>query len=178
MGLDFTIRSLSTSDIDSILILDRVCFGGLWSRASYHRELSSENSHFWAVTVDRSLAPETEGIVGFGCFWAILDEAHITLLGIDPRYQGRGLGQLLLCALLERARSIAMARATLEVRDSNLSAIHLYTKYGFQTVGRRKKYYQDTDEDGIIMWRGGLQHPHFAQQLNDWNSSILAKIDR
>lgn len=177
MGLDVTICPISAIDIDAILILDRFCFGGLWSSDSYRRELENNNSHFWAVTVDRTLEPETDGIIGFGCFWAILDEAHITLLGIHPRYQGRGLGQLLLCALLDRAREIGMARATLEVRESNQSAIHIYKKYDFQIVGRRQKYYQDTDEDGVIMWRGGLQHPHFSQQLNDWTIEIRAGID-
>ncbi len=177
MDLDATIRPISIAEIDAIFILDRICFGGLWSIDSYRRELSHENSHFLAVTVDRSLASETEGIIGFGCFWAILDEAHITLLGIHPHYRGRGLGQLLLCALLERAREIEMARATLEVRESNHSAIHIYEKYGFQSVGRRKKYYQDTNEDGLIMWRGGIQHPHFPQELNRWMSQIRNGID-
>jgi [ribosomal protein S18]-alanine N-acetyltransferase len=162
MGLDITINSISVDEIESILILDRLCFGGLWSIDSYRRELTNENSHFLAISVDRTLEPTTAGIIGFGCFWAILDEAHITLLGIHPDYQRQGLGQLLLGALLDRARAIEMARATLEVRASNQGAIQLYEKYGFQTVGRRKKYYQDTGEDGVIMWRGGLQHPNFT----------------
>jgi [ribosomal protein S18]-alanine N-acetyltransferase len=164
VGLDVTIGSISVNEIDSILILDRLCFGGLWSIDSYRRELTNDNSHFLGITVNKTLEPETTGLIGFGCFWAILDEAHITLLSIHPQYQQQGLGQMLLCALLDKARSIEMARATLEVRASNDGAIYLYEKYGFQTVGRRKKYYQDTGEDGVIMWRGGLQHPH----LTDW----------
>ncbi len=158
MGLDVTISSISVDEIESILILDRLCFGGLWSIDSYRRELTNENSHFLAVLVNPILEPETSGMIGFGCFWAILDEAHITLLGIHPHYQRQGWGELLLGALIDRAREIELARATLEVRASNLGAIHLYEKYGFQTVGHRKKYYQDTGEDGVIMWRGGLQH--------------------
>jgi [ribosomal protein S18]-alanine N-acetyltransferase len=167
VGLDITVDSISVDRIESILILDRLCFGGLWSIDSYRRELTNENSHFIGISVDPTLEPVTEGIIGFGCFWAILDEAHITLLGIHPRYQRQGFGQLLLGALLERARSIEMARATLEVRDSNHGAICMYEKCGFQTVGRRKKYYQDTGEDGVIMWRGGLQHPNFILVTED-----------
>ena len=158
MGLDLTIDPLSVADIESISILDRLCFGGLWSIDSYQRELTNENSHFLGIRVAKALEPATNGIIGFGCFWAILDEAHITLLGIHPQYQRQGLGQLLLTALLDRSKSIQMARATLEVRASNHGAIHLYEKFGFQTVGRRKKYYQDTGEDGVIMWLGGLQN--------------------
>jgi [ribosomal protein S18]-alanine N-acetyltransferase len=161
VGLDVTVTSISVNEIESIVILDRLCFGGLWSIDSYRRELTNENSHFIGASIDKSFKPDTNGIVGFGCFWAILDEAHITLLGVHPEYQRQGLGQLLLSALLDKARSIDMARATLEVRASNDGAIQLYEKNGFQTVGRRKKYYQDTGEDGIIMWRGGLQDPNF-----------------
>ncbi len=162
MGLEITIQPICVDDIEEIVILDRLCFGGLWSIDSYRRELTNENSHFLGISIDPNLEPATAGWIGFGCFWAILDEAHITLLGIHPDYQQQGLGQQLLGALLDKARSIEMARATLEVRASNAGAIHLYQKYGFQTVGRRKKYYQDTGEDGVIMWRGGLQHPNFA----------------
>jgi [ribosomal protein S18]-alanine N-acetyltransferase len=167
VDLVVNIGLISAIEIDSIVVLDRLCFGGLWSIESYRRELENEHSHFIAITVDQDLEPDTNGIIGFGCFWAILDEAHITLLGIHPQYQGRGLGQLLLGALLDRAREIKMARATLEVRASNQSALHIYEKYGFQIVGRRKKYYQDTDEDAVIMWRGELQHPHFPQEISD-----------
>jgi [ribosomal protein S18]-alanine N-acetyltransferase len=162
VGLDITIRPISVDEIESVLLLDRLCFGGLWSIDSYRRELTNDNSHFIGISIDPHSEPETAGLIGFGCFWAILDEAHITLLGIHPRYQRQGLGQQLLGALLTKARAIEMARATLEVRASNDGAIHLYEKYGFQTVGRRKKYYQDTGEDGVIMWRGGLQHPNFT----------------
>ncbi len=180
MSLNINIQPISISEIDSIVSLDRLCFGGLWSIDSYRRELTSENSHFLGITIDApaqklcqpDLPAETDNFIGFGCFWAILDEAHITLLGIHPQYQGRKLGQLLLCSLLDRAREIEMARATLEVRATNLGAIYLYEKYGFETVGRRKKYYQDTGEDGVIMWRGGLQHPNFARELQEWISAI------
>ncbi len=159
MGLDITVDSISVDEIEAILVLDRLCFGGLWSIDSYRREMTNENSHFLGISVAKSLEPATNGIIGFGCFWAILDEAHITLLGIHPQYQRQGLGKLLLSGLLDRARAIEMARATLEVRASNQGAINLYEKYAFKTVGHRKKYYQDNDEDGVIMWRGGLQDP-------------------
>jgi [ribosomal protein S18]-alanine N-acetyltransferase len=170
VGLDINISSISVAEIESIIILDRLCFGGLWSIDSYRRELTNENSHFVSISIDKSLQPTTAGMIGFGCFWAILDEAHITLLGIHPDYQRQGLGKLLLVALLDRARAIDMARATLEVRASNQNAINLYEKYGFQTVGRRKKYYQDNNEDGVIMWRGGLQHPdNSTDRLDRWH---------
>jgi [ribosomal protein S18]-alanine N-acetyltransferase len=172
VGLDVKISSISVDEIESIIVLDRLCFGGLWSIDSYRRELTNDNSHFIGVSLANTLEPATNELIGFGCFWAILDEAHITLLGIHPQYQRQGWGRLLLQALLDRARSIDMARATLEVRASNQGAIDLYEQYRFQIVGRRKKYYQDNGEDGIIMWRGGLQHPaNSPTQADRWTNN-------
>ena len=172
MDLDLKVSPISVDEIDSIVILDRLCFGGLWSIDSYRREMTNENSHFVGITIDRCHEPETNGIIAYGCFWAILDEAHITLLGVHPRYEGKKLAQLLLCSLLDRARQIDMARATLEVKDTNLTAIHIYEKYGFKVAGRRKNYYQATGEDAIIMWRSGLQHPHFSSEVQSWITTI------
>ncbi len=107
----------------------------------------------------------SDPLLGLGCYWAILDEAHITILGIHPDYQRRGLGHLMLCALLDRARQRDMARATLEVRISNQSALLLYQKFGFQIAGQRKGYYTDTGEDALILWRGKLQSTEFGTLL-------------
>jgi [ribosomal protein S18]-alanine N-acetyltransferase len=66
------------------------------------------------------------------------------------------LGKSLLFALLKLARSIEMARATLEVRATNQIAIDLYQRSGFKVAGTRKKYYQNPTEDGLVMWLGRL----------------------
>ena len=41
---------------------------------------------------------------------------------------------------------------TLEVRVSNIPAINLYEKYSFKSLGTRKGYYQNNNEDALIMW--------------------------
>jgi ribosomal-protein-alanine N-acetyltransferase len=115
-------------------------------------------------------------LIGLGCFWSILEEAHITLLAVHPAYQGLGLGQLLFYALLKLARIQGMERATLEVRVSNQVALSLYQKFGFQEAGRRRRYYQDTGEDALILWRGGLQNPKFDKKLGEWNQQISDRL--
>ncbi|NJK47588.1 ribosomal protein S18-alanine N-acetyltransferase [Candidatus Gracilibacteria bacterium] len=117
-----------------------------------------------------------EQIIGCGCFWAILEEAHITLLMIDPDYQGKGLGQLLLYSLLEDAYKRQLERATLEVRVSNEVAISLYKKFGFKIAGRRKGYYQTTGEDALILWRGDLHRSQFEQDLKAWQKQISDRL--
>ncbi|MGB7710576.1 MAG: ribosomal protein S18-alanine N-acetyltransferase [Microcoleus sp.] len=104
-------------------------------------------------------------LIGVGCLWAILEEAHIIMLAIHPSFQRQGLGQALLWALLKSACDRQLERSTLEVRDSNLAAVSLYNKFGFKEAGRRKRYYEDTGEDALVMWRSGLEKPEFQQYL-------------
>ena len=154
--------------------LDHLCFGGHWTLEGYRRELASPTSHFLVLCVPPAgdISPAPQKLVGLGCFWSILEEAHITLLAIHPDYQRQGLGQLLFYALLRSAREEGLERATLEVRASNTAALSLYKKFGFQEAGRRRRYYQDTGEDALILWRSNLQTPEFAKTLVDWHSSI------
>ncbi|WP_333416340.1 ribosomal protein S18-alanine N-acetyltransferase [Microcoleus sp. MOSTC5] len=107
----------------------------------------------------------TPTLIGLGCLWAILEEAHITILAIHPRFQGQGLGQALLWDLLKKAHYRQLERATLEVRESNLAAVSLYQKFGFKEAGRRKRYYEDTGEDALVMWRNNIEKPEFQQYL-------------
>jgi ribosomal-protein-alanine N-acetyltransferase len=111
-----------------------------------------------------------------GCLWAILEEAHITILAVHPHYQRQGLGQALLLALLMVASDRGLERATLEVRASNQPAVSLYEKFGFKTAGWRRRYYQDTGEDALILWRGDLQDPEFSQTLADWERQIRGRL--
>ncbi|MEK0184422.1 ribosomal protein S18-alanine N-acetyltransferase [Microcoleus anatoxicus] len=104
-------------------------------------------------------------LIGIGCLWAILEEAHIIMLAIHPQFQRQGLGQALLLALLKSACDRQLERATLEVRESNLAAVSLYKKFGFKEAGRRKRYYEDTGEDALVMWRSGLEKPEFQRYL-------------
>jgi [ribosomal protein S18]-alanine N-acetyltransferase len=151
------LQILSSEHLAALVEIDRICFGGHWSIDTYQRELASPNAHF----IGRF---DGDQLMGMGCFWAILDEAHITLMAILPEYRGRGWGKDLLVGLLARAVSIDMNHATLEVRASNEVAAGLYLKMGFETLGRRKNYYQNPTEDALIMWCKGLQHPEFMSR--------------
>ena len=117
-----------------------------------------------------------QSIIGVCCLWAILEEAHITILGIHPQYQRLGFGQLLLYTLMKSAWKRGLERATLEVAASNTSALSLYHKFGFQDVGRRRGYYQQTGEDALILWRSHLHDPGFKETLSEWYKQVVARI--
>jgi ribosomal-protein-alanine N-acetyltransferase len=59
-----------------------------------------------------------------------------------------------------------------------LTAISLYQKFGFQEAGRRRGYYEDTGEDALIFWRGGLHHPEFEEDLAKWEGEIRDRLQR
>ena len=164
-----------TSDLLPVILdLDRLCFGGLWTLDGYQRELESPNSDLWVLSI--ALASQAESVaIGIGCLWEIVDEAHITIVGIHPEYQGKGLGKVMLWALLTSARQRGLERATLEVRASNHAALSLYEKFGFREAGRRRRYYPD-DEDAVILWRGELQFPQFQESLASWQAEITEKV--
>ena len=162
-----------------VVHLDRLCFGGMWTLAAYQREIVSPNSNLLTLSVsppEIQYRAEPEKIVGFGSFWTILEEAHITILMIHPNWQHQGLGQLLLWALLKDACGHKLERATLEVKASNQAALSLYQKFGFKIAGRRKGYYQATGEDGLILWRGDLQYPEFKTNLQIWQQQICGRL--
>ena len=159
---DLKIQSLTTDNLTELLELDKACFDGLWTMQGYLRELESPNSHFLGL-----FSPFNHSeLLGMGCFWSILEEAHITILAVHPQYHGQGLGKALLYSLLRTATDLGLERATLEVRDSNLVAISLYEKFWFKTAGKRRGYYKDNNEDALILWLSELQQPHFFKNLD------------
>ncbi|OLP18956.1 ribosomal-protein-alanine N-acetyltransferase [Leptolyngbya sp. 'hensonii'] len=156
-----------------IVDLDQLCLGGLWTIDGYQRELDSPNSDL--LILQRLDSPS---VVGVACAWAILEECHITVLAVHPSYRQRGLGQALLYDLLLAAHRRGLERATLEVRVSNQAALSLYTQFGFREAGRRRRYYQDTGEDALILWRSQLQHPSFPQELTQWQQRMQERFNR
>lgn len=181
------IAPLTSALLSAAVELDQHSLGGLWSREAYQREIDSPNSDLLVLTIDHSKTssslncPQEQlngipSILGLGCLWAILEEAHITTLAIHPDYQQQGLGKTLLHALLSSAQLRQLEWATLEVRASNHRAIALYQKFGFEPVGSRPNYYPDSEEDALILWRKGLQTEHFSHCLNHWREQIDQRL--
>lgn len=186
------LKLIAPQTLSAVLELDALCFGGLWTQEGYQRELDSPNSVLLGLFVgDRreqgdlgekesknnyQLRITNYELLSMGCFWEIVDEAHITLLAVHPCYQRQGLGQAMLLALIAQASDRGLERATLEVRASNQSALSLYQKFGFKIAGRRRGYYKDTNEDALILWRSDLQHPDFHTTLASWYKQVRDRL--
>lgn len=139
------LRHLTVQDLDAVVALDQVALGGWWSPRQYAEELQKPGTLFVGY-----VAPD--GLRSMAAAWVILDEAHIVLLAVHPEHRRQGLGRATLNHLLQTLPPTVM-HATLEVRSQNTIALHLYQSCGFEVLGRRPSYYQNPDDDALILWR-------------------------
>ena len=114
-------------------------------------------------------------VVGFAGLWFMVDEAHITTIGVRSDLRRRGIGELLLIGAIGLALQRGSRVVTLEVRASNVAAQALYQKYGFQTVGRRRAYYADNNEDALIMTTDSIRASAFQERLRQLVSAHRAR---
>lgn len=160
------VEPMHIDDVPQVMAIERESFPLPWPERAYRYELfQNKNSHYFVLRPIAAPAPAIRWeplrrlwrgdvrppILGYGGFWMIAGEAHISTLAVDPAWRRRGLGELLLWSMLVQATSMGAFEATLEVRVSNHMAQSLYLKYGFERVGRRRRYYQDNGEDAWIM---------------------------
>jgi ribosomal-protein-alanine N-acetyltransferase len=150
------ISALTMSDLEHVMEIEPVAFGSHhWSRQSFMNELLNPNGHYFAAR------DEDGKLLGYSGFWMIGEEAHITTLAVHPDYRRLHVGERLLVNDIIQARRVSADWITLEVRVSNDSAQRLYGKYGFRNLGVRRNYYQDNDEDALVLWTDRLSSPDF-----------------
>ena len=116
-------------------------------------------------------------IYGYAGLWLMVDEAHITTIAVRPEYRGKGLGELVLCGLVDTALEVGARIMTLEVRVSNTVAQNLYLKYGFKQSGLRRRYYSDNNEDALIMTAENISSPVFLNNYKLLKNSLLRKLE-
>lgn len=151
-----TIKRMESKDADAVVAIEAEVYGAHhWSKDSFLQELNNDLAYYYSLfTPDGKLA-------GYAGSWHILDEAHITNIAVAKEFQHRKYGEALLKKMIDDCYSEKVKYITLEVRVSNKPAIGLYSKYGFQSFGTRKKYYQDNDEDALIMWTKNIFYNEF-----------------
>ena len=109
--------------------------------------------------------------------WQLYDEAHVTTIGIDLPFRGRGLGEALLLRLLDESVRRGANMLTLEVRVSNEGAIRLYEKYGFGVHGVRPRYYSDNGEDAYLMWSPPLRDDAYLERVDELRQALIERLD-
>jgi len=148
--VNVTFQKMCLEHLDEVLKIEELSFPSPWSRSSFIYEITQNQFACYIVAVAE------EKVAGYGGMWLILDEAHITNVAVHTDYRMNGIGGALMVELIRRAILRGASRMTLEVRPSNTAARRLYASLGFKDIGLRKRYYTDTNEDAIIMWKDNL----------------------
>lgn len=154
-----SITPMQKSEIDKVLEIDEKAYGEHhWSKDSFYGELSNKLAHYYC-------AYDSAGtLVGYAGAWRIIDEAHITTIAVTPEFRRKNIAEGLFCQLLKDCYENEIKYITLEVRISNTPAIKLYEKYGLKSLGTRKGYYQNNNEDALIMWTENIFWDKFKLQ--------------
>ncbi len=166
---------VSTSDPEALRLRSTAIFATADITDANSPAAESPHTNYLAAIdpTDTSLSNYPIQLLGIGCLWAVMEEAHITTLAIEPTCQGQKLGQFLITELLLCGHRRGLTRATLEVRASNQKALSLYQKFGFREAGQRRRYYSD-GENARILWRSGLQEQDFLGQIEQRREEAIA----
>ncbi|KAF0132948.1 MAG: ribosomal-protein-alanine N-acetyltransferase [Candidatus Saganbacteria bacterium] len=130
------IEKYTPSDLEKVYEIEKLSFSNPWSE-----------NQFTEIEDKLYLAKEKGKILGFIAIDKILDEAHILHMAVRSESRRQGIGK----KLIKFALKLPAKKWFLEVRAGNIGAQKLYESFGFKTISRRKKYYQDNDEDALIM---------------------------
>lgn len=145
MPSECEIRRMTLDDLNAVTAIEAATFPTPWSRDSFYQELTRNVAARYLVAVKGG------EVIGYAGAWVILDESHITNIAIAEKERGLGYGRQLTAALMQYLSNLGAAYATLEVRRSNERAQRLYRSLGFVGVGWRKRYYEDNQEDALLM---------------------------
>ena len=137
--------AMTAAHVAELARLEQLCFSEPWSEAGLAAELNNETA-FFRVAEDEG--GKVLGYVGMHC---VAGECYIDNVAVFPQARRRGAASALLADLVAWAKANACAFVTLEVRPSNTGAIALYEKFGFAEAGRRRRFYRDPEEDGLIL---------------------------
>ena len=140
--MKYNIISMTSEHIPQIALLEKDCFSSPWSEKALSEELNNENSHFLVAYSDK--------VLGYIGVQEVCGEAYITNVAVFNEYRKLGIGRKLLKAAADNAESRNCDFITLEVRESNKTAISLYESENFEIAGIRKNFYSYPTENGII----------------------------
>ena len=168
-----SIKKMYSDDIEEVVKIEEEAYGEHhWSKSSFYDEMHNNLAKYYCART-----PEGE-LAGYAGTWHILDEGHITTIAVKNSHLRKHIGEALVVKILEDCYKEKIKYLTLEVRTSNEPAIKLYEKYGFNSLGPRKGYYQDNNEDALIMWTENIFYDKFKVRFEENKNKLneLIKI--
>lgn len=146
--MNVELRKLDARDLDAVEEIEQASYPTPWSRAMFVAELRKPSS--LAV----GAFSEEDVLIGYAFISRYVDAWHVMNVAVAPSHRRRGIARALLERVFEVTAIDPRRGYTLEVRVSNVGAIRLYERLGFESRGIRRAYYTDNREDALIMWKG------------------------
>lgn len=137
---------MKEKDLEQVTEIEKASFSMPWSREAFLESVKNP-SHVYVV------ACEADTVLGYAGMWGIAGEGQINNVAVKQELRGKGIGFSLVQFLVQEGERQGLEAFTLEVREHNAAAIHVYEKAGFQSVGVRKNFYEKPKENAVIMWR-------------------------
>jgi [ribosomal protein S18]-alanine N-acetyltransferase len=150
----------------SVLKIEAQVYPTPWTHGLFVSELALRSTRAYVV------ARVGREVIGYAGLMMSLSDGHVTTIAVDPAWHRHQIGTRLLLALVHEARARETINLTLEVRIGNLGAQDLYRRFGFESVGVRKGYYAETNEDAMIMWSNGINLPEHVAHLSALEQTI------
>ena len=143
--MEYSIVDVSSEHIASIEELEKLCFSSPWNQEQLKKQMKDQMHEFIAAVSDDA------NVLGYVSMMYVLDEGYIANVAVSPEHRRKGIADKIINKLCLICDELELSFVTLEVRATNTAAISLYTKHGFEQVGRRKNYYALPKEDAILM---------------------------
>ncbi len=140
-------RKMTIEDIGRVFEIEVQSFKTPWTKEAFHAEIVENTLAEYIVLTFEDF------VIGYGGMWLVMDEMHITNVALATDFRGKGYSKVLIRAMIQFGHDKKFNHMTLEVREGNYVAIALYEQFGFVSVGKRPKYYVDTGEDALVMWK-------------------------
>ncbi len=167
---DVTILPMTKEDIEDVVKIESEAYGKHhWAKSSFYDEMSNNLAKYYSAKTNSG------ELVGYAGTWHIIDEGHITTIAVKKEFLRNHIGEAIIQKIIDDCYKNNIKYLTLEVRVSNTPAIKLYEKYGFQSLGTRKGYYQDNNEDALIMWTENIFYEKF-KAIYEENCKKLKEI--
>lgn len=164
--IEIEITPMRKEDVEEAVEIEKAAYGEHhWSADSFQGELNNNLANYYCAWFKGQM-------VGYAGFWNILDEGHITTIATHPDFKRKKIAEALINKIIEECYEKMIKYITLEVRVSNEPAIKLYEKYGFKSLGKRKGYYQNNNEDALIMWTENIFWDNFKQEYEKKNCKL------
>ncbi len=137
MDSTLIIRPFIEKDLPALCDMENHSEYARWSRKSLEDEVSSGSSAIVltaVMTCGRTGAADTEKVTGYISFIILWEELHIRKIVVHPRFRSMGIASALIHEAETSAIRAGVTQAVLEVAASNIAAVNLYRKNGFEFV--------------------------------------------